>query len=236
LKFFSNLRKIARQDAQETVDYSVYEQQIRLLVDKQVVGSHIKESEGVYVVGELGQVDPDTWTDDEARNAADVIKTRVRKTIEQSLADDPYAQRVFSELLKQAIEEAEALFDHPVKQYALFKEFEEKVSAKDLEGIPQVLKDKAHPRAYYGAMLLVLGDKANAVSDVETESMVSEALEIEKVVDKAVAEFSLNPQGIEKAINRDLLPRLFKLFGMDDAKALIEEIIHITRVGLNKES
>lgn len=32
LRFFTNLRKIAKQDAQETVDYSAYEDQIRRLV------------------------------------------------------------------------------------------------------------------------------------------------------------------------------------------------------------
>ena len=32
LLFFTNLRKIAKQDAQETVDYSAYEKQIRRLV------------------------------------------------------------------------------------------------------------------------------------------------------------------------------------------------------------
>jgi hypothetical protein len=42
LRFFTNLRKIARQDAQETVDYSSYEEQIRRLVDKQVIGNETR--------------------------------------------------------------------------------------------------------------------------------------------------------------------------------------------------
>jgi type I restriction enzyme R subunit len=34
-----------------------------------------------------------------------------------------------------AIEEAEKLFDHPLKQYLLFREFEEKVEARKLSDI-----------------------------------------------------------------------------------------------------
>ncbi len=73
---------------------------------------------------------PEDWSEEKTRNETDLIRTRIKKTIEQELADDPYAQQVFSELLKQAIAEAEALFDHPLKQYALFKAFEEKVQAR----------------------------------------------------------------------------------------------------------
>ncbi|WP_017452722.1 hypothetical protein [Herbaspirillum rubrisubalbicans] len=128
LRFFTSLRTIARQDALETVDYSVYEQQIRRLVDKQVVGSQVREPKGVYLVHQLGAPEAvEQWSEEKTRNETDMIRTRLKKTIEQDLADDPYAQKVFADLLKQAIAEAEAMFDHPLKQYALLKKFEEQV-------------------------------------------------------------------------------------------------------------
>ena len=107
----------------ETVNYSVYEEQIRRLVDKQVIGKEVREPEGVYLVHQLGMAeDPGSWPEEKTRNETDLILTRLRRTIEQDLADDPYAQKVFADLLKQAIAEAEAMFDHPLKQYALFKD------------------------------------------------------------------------------------------------------------------
>ncbi|MCG7919946.1 MAG: HsdR family type I site-specific deoxyribonuclease [Candidatus Thiodiazotropha lotti] len=234
LRFFFSLRKTARQDAQETVDYSSYEAQIRRLVDKQVVGNEVKEPKGVYVVSELGQEEPESWSEEKTRNETDLIRTRIKKTIEQELAGDPYAQQVFSELLKQAIAEAEALFDHPLKQYALFKSFEKKVEAKDVEGIPGALDGNPHAKAYYGVMRLVLGAEHFSDDDpVKIQPFVDEALAIDQMVDKAVAEHSLNPQSIEAEIRKGLLPRLFKLFGMEKAKTIIEEVIQITRVGLN---
>src|SRR5690606_15981786 len=116
-----SLRQIARQDALETVNYSVYEEQIRRLVDKQVIGSQVREPDGIYMVHQLGKPEAaEQWSEEKTRNETDIIRTRLKKTIEQDLADDPCAQKVFADLLKQAIAEAEAMFDHPLKQYALF--------------------------------------------------------------------------------------------------------------------
>lgn len=237
LRFFSNLRKIARQDALETIDYSVYEEQIRRLVDKQVIGLEVREPEGVYLVNELGRAqDPETWSEEKTRNETDIIRTRLKKTIEQDLADDPYAQKIFSQLLKMAIAEAEAMFDHPFKQYALFKDFEEKVQQREIEGIPDSFGENRHARAFFGTFKLVLGDDSPANLDKDQQQkLVDEALAIDETVKTAVAENSLNPQNIEAAIRKGLLPRLFQLFGLDKAKEVIEHVIQITRVGLSRE-
>ena len=236
LRWFSDLRKIAKQDAQETVDYSAYEDQIRKLVDKHVVGSGITEPDGVIAVDELGKAeDPKEWSEEKTRNETDIIKSRVKKTIEQELADDPYAQVVFSELLKHAIAEAEALFDHPYKQYMLFKEFEEKVAAREIEDVPAALKDNKHAKAYYGAFRLVLGETHVAqLSQDDRKALIDDALFIDETVKAAVAEHSLSPQNIEAAIRKALLPRLFEHVGLESAKDVIERILQITRVGLSR--
>lgn len=231
LRFFTSLRTIARQDALETVDYSVYEQQIRRLVDKQVVGSQVREPKGVYLVHQLGTPEEiEQWSEEKTRNETDMIRTRLKKTIEQDLADDPYAQKVFADLLKQAIAEAEAMFDHPLKQYALLKKFEEQVDARDVGGLPAELSESKHLRAYFGICRLVLGEDAFAATD--RAAWVEQAKEIDAVVRQAVAEHSLNPQNIEAAIRKALLPALFGLMGLDKAKEAIDQIIQVTRVGL----
>ncbi|HEY0635918.1 MAG TPA: DEAD/DEAH box helicase family protein, partial [Gammaproteobacteria bacterium] len=237
LRFFTNLRTIARQDAEETVDYSVYEDQLRRLVDKQVIGQSIREPDGVYIVGELGkEEDASQWSAEKTRNETDIIRTRVKKRIEQELDDDPYARKVLSELLKQVIKEAEALFDHPLKQYALFKEFEQRVAERDIAGIPAALKDNRHARAYFGIFRLVLGEaQFDAMADAELQQFTEEALAIDRVVDEAVATFYLNPADIEAEIRKQLLPRLFKQVGMDKAKEIIEEVIRITRQGVGRD-
>ena len=58
LKFFSDLRLEAKQDASETVDFSAYERQIRSLVDKHVVGEEVQEPQGAYLVNCLLYTSP----------------------------------------------------------------------------------------------------------------------------------------------------------------------------------
>jgi hypothetical protein len=233
---FTSLRKIAKQDAQETVDYSAYEEQIRRLVDKHVVGREVKEGDGVILVNELGKTeDPRKWSEEKTRNETDIIRSRLKKTIQQELADDPYAQAVLSELLKQAIAEAEAMFNHPYKQYMLLKDFEQKVSNRDIESVPDAFGDSNHAKAYYGTFRLVLGDGYfEKIGKQDGQAYIDEAFAIEKTVRKAVAEHSVNPQDIETEIRRALLPRLFNLIGLDRAKEVIERVIQITRVGLSR--
>jgi len=236
LRFFTALRMMARQDAQEAIDYNQYERQIRRLVDKHIVGNAIRESDGVYVVGELGREPvPEDWSAEKTRNETDLIRTRVTKTIERDLNDDPYAQQVFSELLKRAIAEADALFDHPAKQYALFKAFEDRLDRRAVDDLPGRLGDSTHARAYYGVFRLALGEAYfSALPQDQAAEFVDAALGVEKVVDQAVAEHSLSLPDIEADIRKGLLPPLFKLMGMDKSKEVIEMVIQITRVGLNR--
>ncbi|MCL1078018.1 hypothetical protein L2734_07485 [Parashewanella spongiae] len=235
LKSMSELRKQVREDAEETVNYDEYAENIRTMLDKHIGGVEIQESAGAYLVGNMGkEAKPEEMTDDEARNKKDAITGRVTKMIEQDLADDPYAQEYFSKLLKQAIQQAKEMFDAPVKQYLLFADFEEQVKERKVEGLPSnrfshlAPKIKRHVQAYYGLFLKHLSD-ANALSEDERFDF---SIEIDSIVTAAVAEFSINPQEIEKQINRQLLPMLYKSIGMDAAKKVITDVIQITRLGV----
>lgn len=238
LRWFSSLRKIARQDAMETVDYSVYEDQIRRLVDKQVIGREVREPHGMYVVHELGNAEkPESWSDEKTRNETDLIRTRLRKAIDIDLADDPYAQKVFAALLREAIAEVEAMFDHPLKQYVLLKEFEKRLDTCATPGVPDSLADNPHAKAYFGVIKLVLGDELDAAGKPNrTGAYVEEARAIDTVVRTAVAENTLNPQNIESAIRKALLPRLFALVGLEAAKSVIDQVVHITRIGIGRRA
>ncbi|MDQ2641883.1 MAG: type I restriction endonuclease subunit R, partial [Pseudomonadota bacterium] len=237
LRFFTDLRKIARRDAMETVDYSLYEAQIEKLVDRQVIGTEVREPDGVYVVHRLGQPeDTSGWSEEKARNEADIIRTRVRKTIEQDLAADPYAQKVFGELLKEAIAEAEAMFDHPLKQYVLFRKFEDCLNALETPGIPDAFGTNRQSRAYYGILKLAVGEQqVDAMPEAERAQLIRLAGEIDTAVRDSVAENSLNPQSIEAQIRKRLLPALFPVLGLDKARDAVEQVVQVTRVGMSRQ-
>ncbi|SEI71371.1 type I restriction enzyme, R subunit [Allopseudospirillum japonicum] len=242
VKHFSSLRQLVQQDSGEKVDYDEYADQVKKLLDKHVVGVEVKEPEGVYEVGKLGQQQsPEDWGDDPSptkiRNETDIIKTRVTRMIEQELQDDPYAQEAFSKLLRQAIEEAEKLFDHPLKQYLLFREFADQVQERRLNEIPDVFAGNHHAQAYFGVFKKVLLEALAVLDQQVQDKWVKLAFEIDQTVETSVAEHSINPQNIEADIRKKLLPRMFQECkaiggGMGQAKKLVEMIVQITRVGL----
>lgn len=239
VKQFSSLRQLVQQDAGEKIDYDEYAEQVKKLLDKHVVGVEVKEPGGVYEVGKMGQKQqPEDWGEDKTRNETDIIKTRVTRMIEQELRDDPYAQEAFSKLLRQAIEEAEKLFDHPLKQYMLFREFEEQVQERRLNDIPDAFAGNRHAQAYFGVFKKVLPEALAVLEQQVQDKWIKVAFEIDQEVETSVAENSINPQNIEADIRKKLLPRMFKECkaiggGMDQAKKIVEMIVQITRVGLS---
>lgn len=239
VKQFSSLRQLVQQDAGERIDYDEYAEQVKKLLDKHVVGVEVKEPDGVYEVGKMGQKQqPEDWSEDKTRNETDIIKTRVTRMIEQELRDDPYAQEAFSKLLRQAIKEAEKLFDHPLKQYMLFREFEEQVQDRRLNDIPDAFAGNRHAQAYFGVFKKVLPEALAVLDQQVQDKWVKVAFEIDQAVETSVAENSINPQNIEADIRKKLLPRMFQECkaiggGMDQAKKIVEMIVQITRVGLS---
>ena len=235
LKWFTEVRAQAKRDAQETVDFSVYEKQIRDLIDKQVIGVEIKEPGGIIDVTDLGKEDdPGNWPEEKTRSETDIITTRVTKSIEQDLADDPYAQAVFSELLRKAIAEAEALFDHPYDQYILFKDLEKQVSARATPGVPPDRFDgNNRAQAFYGLVKLVMGEEE--ARDRGDDWLVDEAFHIDRLVNNAVAIHSISSENIEAHIRQELLPRYFNEFGgLNRSQQLVDRVIEVVRLGINR--
>jgi type I restriction enzyme R subunit len=239
VKQFSSLRQLVKQDSGETINYDDYAVQVKKLLDKHVVGVDVREPSGTYEVGKMGsKPKPEDWSEEKTRNETDIIKTRVAKMIEQELRDDPYAQEAFSKLLRDAIAEAEKLFDHPLKQYLLFHEFEEKVQQRQLDELPDAFNGNRHAQAYFGIFKKTLPE-VFAISDTQVMGKwVALAFDIDQLVEQVVGEHSINPQNIEANIRKQLLPLLFKECkaigaGMDQAKAMVEWVVQITRVGLN---
>ena len=238
LKAFVDLRKQVREDADETINYDEYAEDIRSLLDRHIAGIEVKEPDGAYLVGNLGKdVKPQDMSGDEARNQTDKITGRITKMIEQDLADDPYAQEYFSKMLKKAIEDAKAMFDAPVKQYILFADFEQEVKDRKVADVPNDFvndsgKLNKHAQAYFGLFKHLFDADFLTEKDLDSDKLVALAFNIDAVVNDAVAEYSINPAEIENAIHMKLLPMLFGDLGLDNAQKLIEEVLKITRLGI----
>lgn len=200
------------------------------LIDKHIIGEKIIEPQGVLLVNELAKEDDtENWTKEKTRNETELIQSRLTRTIEQELAVDPYAQAHFSELLRNALDEAAALFEHPYKQYALFKEVEDQIESRTSLGIPDKIEGNPHASAYFG--LLKMTVEQNELSWNENE-FAELSIELDRQVTQSVAENSLNPSSIENSIKKSVLPLLFKVIGLDNATEVTNRIVDITRLGI----
>lgn len=225
LKFFSELRKLSKQDSGETVDFSIYEEQVNKLVDRHVVANNIDDSKGSIFVNYNGKDDaPENWTDEKLKNEKAVIESRVTKTIDEKLNNDPYAKKYFSELLKETIAQINSLFDSPYEQYNTIKNFEKKVNSKDIETIPEKLKDNNAAKAYYGVFKLVL----DSISD----NVVDYCLEIDLTVKDIISENTLNTENIESEVRKSLIMKYHKEVEFSKLKEIIDQIINIIKINI----
>uniref|UniRef100_UPI0039C88DA4 type I restriction enzyme subunit R domain-containing protein n=3 Tax=Idiomarinaceae TaxID=267893 RepID=UPI0039C88DA4 len=237
VKQLSSLRQTVQQDSGERVSYDEYAHEVKKLLNKHVVGVEVRDSDGVYEVGKMGQKQaPEDWSEDKTRNETDIIKTRVTKMIEQELGDDPYAQEAFSKLLREAIEDAEKLFEHPLKQYMLFREFEEQVQERRLDDIPERLTGNHHAQAYYGVFKKHLPEAFTVMDEQAQDKWVEIAFDVDNVVSQSVAENSINPNNIEADIRNKLLPKIFAEAkavggGIEQTKKIVEAVVQVVRVG-----
>ena len=236
IKQFLSLRRLAQQDAGEHVG-DEYDEEMKRLLDRHLVGVDIKESGGVYEVSQMGQP-PEEWSEEKTRNETDIIKTRITRMIEQDLQDDPYAQETFSKLLRQAIKEAEELFDHPLKQYVLFQELEQQVEKRRLDEIPDVFSGNHQAQGYFGVFKIVLPEMFATTDPQVQKKWVELSFAVDKIVRELVAQHSINRENLEADIRKELLPRMYAECqkigqGMQQAKKIVEMIVQATRVGRN---
>lgn len=229
LRQMSELRQLARSDAAESVEYGDYVDDIRALVEKHLTGVRIEEPDKVYFVESLGKGEPQTWPTEKTRSETAAIKGRVKRTIETDLADDPYAREFFSKLLNSALEKAKSLFDAPVKEYLLWADLEQKVRARDVDGMPATLPPKSRSRVWFGLLKQQEG-LINLEGDSPQSQLARLALDMEKVIAAAEQHFSINLEEQEKEIRRELLPSLFGSLGLELAQQITESVIHSLRV------
>ena len=122
------------------------------------------------------------------------------------------------------------MFDHPHKQYTMFRDFEEQVRARATPDIPDRLGENEMAKSFFGAFLLEI--PSDVRDELGQDTMIAEAQHIDATVEDAIRSHSINPANIEAEIRKALLPRFFRLLGgLDPAKALLDQVVEIVRAG-----
>jgi type I restriction enzyme, R subunit len=177
LKYFLNLRTAVKQRYAESVDYSVYEAQLRTIVARHVGAEEVKtliEPVSIFAVDRFEE-ELETVEGDVAK--ADTIAARIKKTLTERMEEDPAFYKMLSELIQDAIDAHRAKRLSDADYLKRMQEQLEQARAKQTADVPAPLVTNDEARAYYG----VLKDGLN--ERVEDADLLAEvALETEAII------------------------------------------------------
>ena len=209
-------------------EYQTAVRQLRRVVDEHVHGVKVREPQATYRVdpGSEPASDIARWSDERLRREAALLRGRVTRTIEVDLAGDARAQQVYGDLLAEAVQRAEAAFDQPRRQYAVWRDAARRVA----QGEPladEPARDDPE-RICFDILQRASGeDGFHATHDAA--QLRAEAQTMAQVVRQALTEHSLHPADGDAAIRRALLPQLYPRLGLERARLAIEQVIRAVR-------
>ncbi len=229
LNFFSQLRQMAKHDAQEPEHFPQLDHLLKVLLAQLDIQAEV-------LLPGAANLTHHSWSMEKARNEADLSRSRLRKMISHDLQDDPYAQQSYQALLNEVQTQLHHHVQAPLQQYQLLHELEEKIERRQLDGVPESFARHPSASAYYGLLRLVLGEAHFAAANAAQQSAyVEQALLMDEVVQTALRENTLNHENAETVIRGKLLPRLFLMLGLEHARRVLELVLQIARVRRDRQ-
>lgn len=105
LKRFRSLRASVQQRFAEVIDYTQYEKQIRKVMDSHIQAPDVEVVTGLVNIFDVEAFDQEVERRVGAAAKADVIASRMVKTIHEKMDEDRVFYRKFAELVQQAIDD-----------------------------------------------------------------------------------------------------------------------------------
>ena len=247
--FFNNLYEKAAEDAATLKEDLVYPLRDNAHASSffsddyliEATDFKVQESRNSYQVSSLNVENSQIWSAEKISNETTLLQTRLHRMINQGLEDDPYAQQFFGREFSKINEEVNAYINAdsaPVSaqslrscqlwRYQLFKQFNEQLAQRLIPGMPATFVQQPSASAYFGVLCLLQGiENLETMPVTEKEKCTQQALWIDKTVQRATFEHSLNLRHLENALYTALLPSLFVFLGLEKSRVAIEKILKI---------
>lgn len=250
LKSFRSLRSSVQQRYAETIDFALYEQQIRKVMD-----SHIQAPD-VGIVTELVNIFDSKAFDAEVEKLegkaakADTIASRVKKTITEKMEEDPVFYKKFGELVEQAIRDYRQGRIDEAEYLKRVTTVLETVRRGHEEDIPVKLEGHREAQAYFGVLNEIFESALADYRKVAEESpaYVSKsngpnpelaagmALDIEGIIAKRKIRDWVRSEDVVKGMQNDIDDYLFDMrdhgtvdISTSDMDQIIERCISVAR-------
>ena len=235
LKMFLNLRSAVKQRFGESVDYSSYEKQIRNIINKHIGADEVKviiEQVNIFSEDDF-EKELDGVSGDAAK--ADTIASRMKRTINEKMEEDPALYKKLSEMISEAIAEHREKRLSDTEYLRKIKNVMSELRGEAKSDVPEKLRGLDTAKAYYGVLNEVLpttGDFGVLPKDV----IVTVALEFDDIVNThKIRDWSHKDDVINQMKNdiEDNILNLKERYGLDlsfeQIDSILEKVIMIAK-------
>jgi type I restriction enzyme, R subunit len=213
LQFFLNLRKNVKERYGESVDYSIYEKQIRQLILENV------GAEAVITLIEPVSIFDQVALEQELNNMgsvaarADAIASRIKRAISERLAEDPVFYKRLSQLVEEAILAHRAARLSDLEFLEVQRQYLHEMRSQGESNRPEALRGNDYAAAYYGLAVELLQS-----SFAESDVLIATALEFDMVIKRhRIRDWGTN-ETIKKKMIDEMDDYLFKLEQQKNAR------------------
>ncbi|MBT3235089.1 MAG: type I restriction endonuclease subunit R [Bdellovibrionales bacterium] len=235
LKMFLNLRSAVKQRYGETVDYSSYEKQIRNVVNKHIGAEEVKiiiEQVDIFAEDEF-EKELSEIIGDAAK--ADTIASRMKRTINEKMDEDPALYKKLSEMISEAIAEHRAKRLSDNEYLKKMREALGELRGEAKSEIPDKLKGKDTQKAYFGVINQALPSTGN-LGDDPSEIVADIAIRFDEIITKHKIRDWPRKQDIVNQMFNEMEDHLFSIKGRfeleldyDQIDSILEQIIMIAK-------
>ena len=245
LATMNELRKQVIADSSEDEDDSNYEDAIKVFINKNISGITVEKQPQIHLHKLNKDIDINTVSETEAKTLAAQIESKLAKHVESLKNKDSYAYEKLSELLTKALQAIESK-KSAIDQLVFMQDVATQITEPQIDGIPYDLLNKLTDKqqyervhAYYGLFLKHLGQKLiiDNNKQLTVEQCFDYVLNIDTIIEQAIAENSLNQLEAERQINQNIFSALHENLALDTLDIIdiiIADIIKNIRLRLDK--
>lgn len=236
LTFFHQLRRSVKLRYAETIEYKIYENKIRKLMDQHISASYTTQLTEPVNIFDVEAFRDEVEKIEGAAAHADRIAYEMKRTIGLKMEEDPTFYQSFGHLIEETIaaykqnriDDADYL--ERVKQH-----YEQFVSGRR-DSLPSQLNSTQHARAYYGLLQETNTMKSPPAGINPTQLGADMAIHIEKLIESCKKRDWTHNIDVQNRMKNDIEDYLFTIeddhhlpFSGDELDMLLEQLIHTAK-------
>ncbi len=208
LRRFQKLRTAVRKRYQEDIDFKLYEERVRKLLDQ-----HIHANEIVTLTAPVNIFDEKAFDEAVAEQTtpaskADMIASLTQRTITERMEEDPVYFEKISALIQKAIADHKAQRLSELEFLNIVQQAREQVVRPRNDDVPQDIRSNASAVAFYHALEKHLGAVATNGRDIKTDSAEAAQTMLDRIEQRRVVNWAQRDD-IQNEMRNDLDDYLF---------------------------